>query len=177
MSTIGVFRCHNLLELYPNVSDEQLVQVTAVTDQKDVKFSSGYLGDNSERDLATDFTDTVDIPEMLVKCWTNEDKTVLREVAIFSKHTAPFAAIMKQMNIPPFKEALNRKYLDVLDGSEGLQHTYELLKQNPGEYPMVPVAEVIKRFGYSRILPQNDLVDLRREINYRVELPYGCGTI
>ena len=177
MTTIGAFHCLDLIIFYPKEYERQLTEVAVETYQKDVQFSSGYVGDNSEKDLATDFTDKVDIPEMVAKCWTNEDKTVLKAVAVFSKHKVPFEVVVKLKNIPPADEALNRKYLDVLDGSEGLKHTYNLLKQNPGECPMVPVAEVIERFGYSRILPQKDLVDLRREINYRVEMPYGCGSL
>jgi hypothetical protein len=177
MTTIGAFRSLDLVTFYPKEYERQLTEVVVETYQKDVQFSSGYAGDNSEKDLATDFTDKLDIPEMVAKCWTNEDRTVLKAVAVFSKHRVPFDVIVRFKHIPPADEALNRKYLDVLDGSEGLQHTYELLKQNPGECPMVPADEVLKRFGYCRILPQNDLVDLRREINYRFEMPFGCGTI
>lgn len=177
MTSIGYFPCLNLITFSPKQNEGQLTEVVVETYQKDVQFSSGYAGDNSEKDLATDFTDKVDIPQMVAKCWTNEDKTVLKAVAVFSKHKVRFDVVVRFKNLSPVDEALNRKYLDVLAGSEGLQRTHELLKKNPGEHPMVPADEVFKRFGYSMVLPKNDLINLRIEIIHRFELPFGCGTI
>jgi hypothetical protein len=161
-----------MVSFYPKYNtDWQLTEVVVETHQKNVRFITGYSGDKSPEELAKDFTDKVDIPEMTAKCWTNEDKTVLKAVAVFSKHKAPFNVVVKLKNIPPPNIALNRKYLDLLDGPEGLQRAYDLLKQNRGEYPMVLVAEVTKRFGSFRSCPENGLVNLREEIIYRIERP------
>lgn len=177
MTTIGAFHCLNLITFYPKEYLRQLTEVVVETDQKNVQFSSGYVGDNSEKDLAADFTDKVDIPDMVAKCWTNEDKTVLKAVAIFSKHRAPFEVIVKLKNIPPVDEAINRKYLDALSEPDGILRVFDLLKKHPDEHPMVAAADVVNRFGYPRIIPERGLVNLRREVEYRVELPFGCGNL
>jgi len=177
MSTIGVYHCLNfMISFYPKFDTNwQLTEVVVETHQKNVRFISGYSGDKSPEDLANDFTEKVDIPEMVAKCWTNEDKTVLKAVAVFSKHKAPFEVVVKLKNSPPPDSALNRKYLEMLAGSKakGLQLAHDLLTQNPGEYPMVPVNDVITCFGSSIIGPENGLVNLREEICYRFEQSKG----
>ena len=176
MTSIGSFHCLNFLTVFPKLDQGwQLTEVTVVTDQKDVRFSSGYVGDKSAKDCAEDYSEKIDIPEMLVKCWFNEDKTVLREVVVLSKHTAPFEVAVKLKNIPSVNEVLNRKYMDTLR-REGLERTYQLLQANRGEHPMIPIDEISQIFGHFGIPPQNGLINLRKEVVYRQELPdrYEC---
>jgi hypothetical protein len=102
MSTIGVFRCLGLT-VYPKVSQGQLTEVVVVTDQQNVKFTSGYVGDNSAKrtDAASE---TVDLDQVMIRCWANKDKTALEEVDIRSKHSAPFKVDVSLKNSPPVNE-------------------------------------------------------------------------
>jgi len=167
MATEAVFYYQNLFQLYNsiryNLQDSQEMYPAIVSSQEGCKLITGHVGDESEKDLPTDFTDSIETPELLVKCWTNEDKTVLKAVAVFSKYRTP----------PPLNEALNQKYLNVLDQPNGLQLAYDLLKENPRDNPLVPYAVVTKRVGGERAWIYDGLVDLRRELKYRVKTPLG----
>jgi len=172
MTTGKVSYClGSMVAFYPKSDTNwQLIEVAVKTYQKNVRFISGYLGGNSPEESANDFTAMVDTDEMMAKCWTNEDKTVLKAVAVFSKHKAPFEVVVKMKNTPPIDNDLTQKYLKLLDEENGLQRAYSLLTQSPKEYPMVPVAEMIQRFRYSATGSENGLVNLRQEIIYRWEM-------
>ncbi|HEY5234649.1 MAG TPA: hypothetical protein VIJ14_00605 [Rhabdochlamydiaceae bacterium] len=148
-----------------------------MTGQRDVTVSLGYVGDNTEKDRATDFTEILEFREIVVKSWTNEDKTVLKSVAVFSKYGIPFQLTVEMNSKPPLDESINQKYIDALAGLCPIADTYALLVQNPYEYPMVQEVEITKRFGRARITPENGLVDLRREIIHRVQSPFINGKV
>jgi hypothetical protein len=175
MSTTGVFRCLGLA-VYPKVDQGQLTEVVAVTDQKNVRFTSGYVGDKTTQLPSDECSAIIDLPEVVVRCWANRDKTALDAVDIRSKHSAPFRVDVSLRNIPPVNETVNQKYLDIFS-REGVKGAYDALKANPADFPMVPLAAFNASGLNCRIPSAHGLVNFRQEIFYRVEMPYGCGEL
>ncbi len=178
MATFRTIHASNLFTLVPQVTlTGQLSGVSVLTRERDVAISLGYVGDRTKKDCATDFTDILEWREIVVKSWTNEDKTVLKSVAVFSKYGVPFNMTVELQSAPPSDETINKKYIEALAGLNPINDTYALLVQNLSEYPMVQEVEITKRFGRTKTLPENGLVDLRKEITHRVLHPFVTGRV
>jgi hypothetical protein len=168
MATFRTVYSSNFFTLVPLVNlGGQLTGVSVVTRKQDVTVSLGYVGDHTEKDCATDFSEILEFREIVVKSWTNEDKTVLKSVAVFSKYRIPFHLSVEMEGTPPLNESINKKYIEALAGLSPINGTYELLLQNPNEYPMVQEEEIKKIFGHATFPSERGLVDLRKEIAYR----------
>jgi len=148
----------------------QLERATVKMHQKDISVSSGYVGDNTEQDRAIDCSERWENRAVVVKYWANQEKTVLKAVAIFSKHAVPYNVTITVTikNTPPINEAVNQKYLLELKGPESVDRIYTLLQENPNEFPIIPVARVLEALGRTiSLVSQDDLVDLRSEVDIR----------
>lgn len=174
MAAIPPIRIDNLFTVTPQMNWQgQLTTASMTTHHQNVCFSSGFVGDNTEKDRAADFTDKFDHPAMFVKWWTNQDKTVLKAVAVFSKYRVPFKLEIE--TYPPSDLAVNQKYLTALN--EGIDRVYTLLRENPTEFPMISADQVRKVLGPLRIQPyQNGYLDFRSEIHERKENPQARGS-
>ena len=174
MAVVSSIRIDNLFILTPQMNWQgQLTLASISTSHQDVSFSSCFLGDNTEKDRAMDFTDKFDHPAMVVKWWTNQDKTVLKAVAVFSKYRVPFKLEIE--SYPPSDPTVNQKYLTAL--KEGVDRVYTLLRENPTEFPMISAEQVRKTLGPLRIQPfKNGDVDFRSEIHDRKENPQARGS-
>lgn len=174
MAAVPPIRIDNLFTLTPQMNWQgQLTTASMTTHHQGVSCSSGYVGDNTEKDLVTDFTDKFDHPAMVVKWWTNQDKTVLKAVAIFSKYRVPFKLEIE--SYPPSDPVVNQKYLAAL--KDGVDRVYTLLRENPAEFPMIPADQIRKALGPLRIQPyKNGDLDFRSEIHERKENPQGRGS-
>jgi hypothetical protein len=172
MAALRPIYSSNLFSLARQVDWQgQFSGISILTDQRDVTFSLGYVGDQTEKDCAMDFNEIFEFYGVVVKSWTNEDKTVLKAVAVFSKYAVPFNLSVEMKSTPP-PGFINKKYIDALAGLDPLTETYDLLVQNPNEYPMVPEGEITKRLGSIRFPLENGLADLRKEITHRMTTPF-----
>lgn len=148
--------------MYPRVNfDRQLIEVAVVTDQQGVSFRTGYVGDNAD-----DFTDKIETPELVIKCKTNREQTVLEKVVLLSKHRAPFEMTVSFKTYPRPDEAINRKYLQAMNEPGNItQRLFTLLEQNPREFPMIPADQIAGKLPGSSIT-KDGLVDLRSRVTF-----------
>jgi len=169
MSTTAIFRCG--VHFYSQVNqDNQLTQVVVRSPYQNVKFTSGYVNGATKNSRADESAETVDLPQLMIRCWTNQDKTVLEAVDIQSKQKAPFEVVVTQKNTPPIDKKVNERYLDIFrkEMAHGFHAASAELKKNPTEFPMIPY-EQLESVGYKCKLSSNDPVDFRAEVAYAKE--------
>jgi len=173
MASTAPINCGNLFSVSPQLNwQEQLTVATVATSHQGVNFRSGYVGEDKD---TIDFTEKWDHPAMVIKCWTNDNKTVLKAVAIFSKYRVPFKLEIECY--PPADPIINQKYLGVLNGSGGIERAYTLLQVNPTEFPMIPAEQIRKILGVLRVQPfKNGDLDFRSEIIDRKENTHARGS-
>jgi hypothetical protein len=140
--------------------------------QKGPVVLSGYVGGEIEKNLSDDFTEKLDLKELVVKYWVNEDKSTLKTIALFSKHnTAPFFVHTHSnvMHMPPNDDNMNNNYVQILK-TEGIDGAYRMLKDNPTEFPLIPRALLEGELGLIRTQVYPDgRVDFRKEVERRID--------
>jgi hypothetical protein len=169
MTTTQPISYGQLFTVYPKVNlDRQLIEVAVVTEQQGVSFRTGYVDYRED-----DFTDKIETPELVIKCKTNREQTVLERVVLLSKHRAPFVLNVSVKSYPRPDASVNQKYLQAMnEPGNPIQRLYTLLEQNPAEFPMIPADLIGGKLTHSQYdITKDGLVDLRSRVTHIINKP------